>query len=168
MLKRALVYGLPALALFVCIWVTRVFLAVDIVSLFMPMAGLPAIAAVAVVGGLLPSVPLGIAYGLIGPRPIVSTAFTVAVIACLLELAFASLTVPWWSFVTWWVLPVECVIVLAMFPAAAWIGSHLFARSDAIVRRRTGVGVFVLLPLGAIAWPWLHGCIRSGACGIGA
>jgi hypothetical protein len=168
MLKRALVYGLPALALFICVWTTRVFLAVDIVALFMPMTGLLAIAAVAAVGGLLPSIPLGIAYGLIRPRPILSSAFTIALTACVLELAFASLTVPWWSFLTWWVLPTECAVVAIVFPLAAWIGSLLFTGSDPIRRRRVGAGVFVLLTLCALAGPWLYGCIRTGACGVGA
>jgi hypothetical protein len=168
MLKRALAYALPALALFVCVWVTRVFLAVDIVALFMQMAGLPAIVAVAVVGGLLPSIPLGVAYGMIRPRPIVSAAFTVALTACVLELAFASLTVPWWSFLTWWVLPTECIVVVLMFPAAAWIGSGLFARGDPVVRRRVGIGMFALLTLCAVIWAWLYQCIRSGACGFGS
>ena len=168
MLKRVLVYGLPALALFVCVWVTRVFLAVDIVALVMRMNSLLAIASVAVVGGLLPSIPLGIAYGMIRPRPVVSTAFTIAVTACVLELAFASLTVPWWSFVTWWVLPTECIVVLVLFPTAAWIGSGLLTRSDPMVRRRAGVSVFVFLTLCAIAWPWLYGCIQTGACAIGS
>src|SRR5437762_6002436 len=115
MLKRALVFGLPAMALFICVWTTRVFLAVEVVALFMPMAGLLAIAAVAAVGGLLPSIPLGLAYGLIRPRPILSSAFMIALAACALELAFASLTVPWWSFVTWWVLPTECLVVAIVF-----------------------------------------------------
>jgi hypothetical protein len=168
MLKRALVYGLPALALFICVWATRVFLAVDFVALFMRMAGLLTIAAVAVVSGLLPSIPLGMAYGLIRPRPIVSSAFAIALTACVLELAFASLTVPWWSFLTWWVLPTECVVVILVFPMAAWFGSRLFTHSDPIRRRRVGVSVFVLLALCALAGPWLYGCIQAGACGVGS
>jgi hypothetical protein len=168
MLKRALVYALPALALFICVWTTRVFLAVELVALFMPMAGLLAIAAVAVVGGLLPSIPLGLAYGLIRPRPILSSAFMIALSACAIELAFASLTVPWWSFLTWWVLPTECVVVAIVFPMAAWIGSHLFSSADPVRRRRVGASVFVLLALCALAGPWLYGCIRAGACGIGS
>jgi hypothetical protein len=135
MLKRTLVYGLPALALFICVWATRVFLAVEIVALFMRMSGLLAIAAVAVVGGLLPSIPLGLAYGLFGLSPIISSAFGIALMACVLELAFASLTVPWWSFLTWWVLPTECIVVLSVFPAAAWIGSRFSPRKDPVVRR---------------------------------
>jgi len=135
MLKRALVYGLPALALFICVWATRVFLAVEIVALFMRMSGLLAIAAVAVVGGFLPSILLGIAYGVFGPRPVVYSAFKTALMACVLELAFASLSVPWWSFLTWWVLPTECIVVLVVFPAAAWIGSYLSTRRDPVVNR---------------------------------
>src|SRR5450755_1251980 len=160
MLKRSLVYGLPALALFICVWATRVFLAVDLVALFMRMAGLPTIAAVAVVSGLLPSIPLGMAYGLIRPRPIVPSAFRIALAACVLELAFASLTVPWWSFLTWWVLPTECLVVLVVFPKAAWIGSALFTARDPVARRRVGVGVFVLLVLCALAVAWRYECTQ--------
>jgi hypothetical protein len=164
MLKRVLAYSLPAFALFICVWATRVFLAVEIVALVMPMSGLLAIAAVAAVGGLLPSVPLGLAYGMIRPR---SIAFKVAAAACVLELAFASLSVPWWSFLTWWVLPTECLVVLVVFPVAAWIGSHLFSGSDPLVRRRVGIGVFVFLVLCALGGPWAYGCIHADACGIG-
>jgi hypothetical protein len=74
MLQRLLTYALPALALFVCVWVTRVFVAVDVVALVMPMTGLKAIAAVAVVGGLLPSLPLGFAYGWLRPRSVLAAA----------------------------------------------------------------------------------------------
>ncbi len=168
MLNRILAYGLPALALFLCVWVTRVFLAVDIVALFMRMSGLLAIGSVAIVGGLLPSIPLGIAYGMIRSRPIASAALKVAAIACVLELAFASLSVPWWSFITWWVLPTEALVVLIVFPAAAWIGTMLFTRVDPVKRRRVGIGVFVLLTIATLACGWLYGCIRAGACGFGS
>ena len=168
MLKRVLTYGLPALALFVCVWATRVFLAVDIVALFMRMAGLLAIGSVAVVCGLLPSVPLGLAYGLIRPRPVLGAAFTVAAIACALELAFASLSVPWWSFMTWWVLPTECLVMLVVFPVAARLGSGLLTRLESTTRRRIGIGVFVLFALCAIALASLYGCLRAGSCGIGS
>ncbi len=167
LLKRVLAYGLPAFALFICVWATRVFLAVEVVALFMRMSGLLAIAAVAAVGGLLPSVPLGLAYGMVRPRPIASIALKIAAAACVLELAFASLTVPWWSFLTWWVLPTECLVVLVVFPIAAWIGSHLFSRSDPLVRRRVGIGAFVFLVLCALGGPWVYGCIHADACGIG-
>lgn len=168
MLKRALAFGLPALALFICVWATRVFLAVGIVALFMRVAGLSAIAAVAIVSGLLPSIPLGFAYGLIRPRPILASAFAIALTACVLELAFASLTVPWWSFLTWWVLPTECVVVAIVFPTSAWIGSCLFVNNNPVRRRRAGASVFVVLALCALAGPWLYGCVRTGACGIGS
>jgi len=168
MLKRVLSYGLPALALFVCVWATRVFLAVDIVALFMRMAGLLAIGSVAVVGGLLPSIPLGVAYGLLRPRPVVGAAFTVSAIACVLELGFASLSVPWWSFMTWWVLPTECLVMLVVFPAAAWLGSSLLTRLEPTTRRRIGIGVFVLSTLCAISLALLYGCLRAGTCGFGS
>ena len=87
------------------------------VALFMRMAGLLAIGSVAVVGGLLLSVPLGIAYGLIRARPVLGAAFKVAAIACALELGFASLSVPWWSFFTWWVLPTECLVSARSVPS---------------------------------------------------
>jgi hypothetical protein len=168
MFNRVLSYGLPALVLFACVWATRVFLAVDVVALFMRMSGLLAIASVAVVGGLLPSLPLGIAYGLIHPRPVLARAFRVAAIACALELVFASLTVPWWSFMTWWVLPTECLVMLVVFPVAAWTGTRLFARVDPVTRRRVGIGAFAVVALCAVALALLHGCLNAGACGIGS
>ncbi len=164
-LKRVLTYALPALSLFVCVWVARVFAAVDLVALVMPITGLKAIAAVALVGGLLPSLPLGFAYGLLHPRPVLAAAFAVALVASLLELAFASLTVPWWSFITWWVLPVECAVVLASFPASAALGERCARNARPDLRRRAGIAVFIVVTLCAIVWPWLQGCIRMGACG---
>jgi hypothetical protein len=166
-LQRFLTYALPALSLFVCVWVTRVFLAVDLVALVMPMAGLKAIAAVALVGGLLPSLPLGFGYGLLHRRPVLAASFVVALVASLLELAFASLTVPWWSFLTWWVLPVECAVVLVSFPAAAALGERCARGAHPDFRRRAGIVVFIVITLCAIVWPWLQGCIRMGACGAG-
>jgi hypothetical protein len=168
MLDRVLIHALPALALFVCVWATRVFLAVDVVALFMRMSGLFAIASVAVVGGLLPSLVLGVAFGLIHPRPVLAAAFRVAAIACALELGFASLTVPWWSFITWWVLPTESLVVLLVFPAAAWVGARLITRTDPVTRRRIGIGAFAAVALCAVALALLHGCLNAGTCGIGS
>jgi hypothetical protein len=91
--------------------------------------------------------------------------FVVALAACLLELAFASLSVAWWSFLTWWVLPVECVVVLVTFPLAAALGERCLRGAD--FRRRAGYAVFIVATLCAVAWPWLQGCIRMGACGTG-
>jgi len=157
MLRRALFYGLPALALFICVWVTRVFLATDIATRLLQLTGLQAIASVAVIGGLLPSLVLGIAYGMIRAQPVVRNAFIVALAACAFELAIASLSVPWWLFMTWWVLPIECVIVLVAFPVASWLGAILFARADPEARRRIGIAVFVVVLAAAVLWAWLSG-----------
>jgi len=166
-LQRFLLFALPALALFACVWVTRVFVAADVVALGLRMTGLKSIAAVAVVGGLLPSLPLGFAFGLLVGRPVAKRALAVAFAACVIELAFASLTVPWWAFFTWWVLPIECVIVLLVFPAAAGIGAMAFGKTAARMRLRAGATIFGVLTLCALVWPWLQGCMRTGACGPG-
>jgi hypothetical protein len=164
-LSRFLLFALPALALFACVWVTRVFIAVDLVAQVLHMTGLKSIVAVAVAGALLPSLPLGLAYGLLRPRPIAAAAVCVALGACVLELSFASLTVPWWSFFTWWVLPLECTVVLVIFPLASMLGARCAPQADPRIRRRAGAIVFGALTLCAIGWPLLHGCVRSGSCG---
>jgi len=153
-LERLLVYALPALALFACVWVTRVFVSAEIVAGVLHMTGLPAIAMVAAFGGLLPALPLGLAYGVMWPAQVYARALLVALFAALCELGFASLTVPWWSFFTWWVLPLECAVLLVVFPVAAWIGAHLFPHASAVARRRVGVTTFIVLTLVAIALPW--------------
>jgi len=153
-LERLLVYALPALALFACVWVTRVFVSAEIVAGVLHMTGLPAIAMVAALGGLLPALPLGLAYGVMSPEQVYARALLVALFAALCELGFASLTVPWWSFFTWWVLPLECAVLLVVFPVAAWIGAHLFPHASAVSRRRVGVTTFIVLTLVAIALPW--------------
>jgi hypothetical protein len=163
--SRLLLFGLPVLALFACVWVTRVFIAVDVVTQVLHMTGLRSIAAVAVVGAMLPSLPLGLAYGLLRPRPVAASAVCVALGACVLELAFASLTVPWWSFFTWWVLPLECAIVLFIFPLASMLGARCAPRADARLRRRAGAAIFGVLTLCAVVWPLLQGCVRNGSCG---
>lgn len=163
--RRFLLLGLPMLALFACVWVARVFIAVDVVTRVLHMTGLKSIAAVAVVGALLPSLPLGLAYGLLRPRPIAAVALYVALGACILELAFASLTVPWWSFFTWWVLPLECAVVLIIFPLASMIGARCAPRADPRLRRRVGAVIFGVLALCAVIWPMLQGCVRSSSCG---
>jgi hypothetical protein len=159
-------YVFPALALFAGVWVSRVFAAADVVALVMPLASLRAIALVGVVGGLLAAVPLGLAYGLMRERPVAAAALVVAAAAAVLELVFASIAVSWWAFVSWFVLPLECLTLVVSFPAAAWIGSHLFSGTPPAVRRRIGLIVFAVLALGAITWPWLYSCVRLGACGI--
>jgi hypothetical protein len=122
---RWIVFALSALALFACVWLTRVFVAADLVAQWHSLAGLRAIAAIAIVGGLLPAVVLGVVYGAFNGAPVVRSALAVAAAACVLELGFASLSVPWWLFITWWVLPVECLVVLIVFPSAAWLGARL-------------------------------------------
>lgn len=164
-LTRFLLFALPVLALFACVWVTRVFIAVDLVAEVLHMTGLKSIAAVAVVGALLPSLPLGLAYGLLRPPPMAAAALRVALGACALELAFASLTVPWWSFFTWWVLPLECTVVLIIFPLASMVGARCAPRADPRLRRRAGAVIFGVLTLCAVVWPLLQGCVRSGSCG---
>jgi hypothetical protein len=99
---------------------------------------------------------------------VLGAALTVAAIACALERGFASLSVPWWSFITWWVLPTECVVMLVVFPTAAWLGSRLLTRLEPSTRRRIGSGVFVLLTLCAIALASLYSCLQAGTCGLGS
>jgi hypothetical protein len=166
MLKRIVDYALPALALFACVWVSRVFASADVIALVMPLASLLAIALVGVVGGLLPALPLGLAYGLLRERPVVSAALVVASAAAVLELVFASISVPWWAFVSWFVLPLECVTLVVFFPAAAWIGSHLLSSRPPAARRRIGLIIFAALSLCTIVLPWLYSCVQLGACGI--
>jgi hypothetical protein len=153
--KQTLASLALALALFTCVWVSRIFLAGEVVGSFMPLAGRTAIAWIAVVGGLLPALPLGLAYGFLRIRNVLAGAIVVAVLACVFELASASVAVPWWTFVTWWVLPLECLTVLLFFVLAALAGSQLLRRVLPVVRFRIGVGLFVLLTAGAVTLPWL-------------
>jgi hypothetical protein len=159
--KRALTSLALALALFICVWVSRVFLAAEVVGLFMPLAGRAAIAAIAVSGGLLAAVPLGLAYGFLRTRKVLGGAIVVAVLACVLELAVASVAVPWWLFITWWVLPLECVTVLIFFVVTALAGWRGSQRLFPAVHVRIGIAIFVLLTAGAAAWAWLHGLTLS-------
>jgi hypothetical protein len=114
-----------ALALFACVWASRVFLAPQVVELLLPEAGILAVMLIATLGGLMPALPLGIAYGLLAARPVARKALGIAVGACVVELALASVAVPWWSFFTWWVLPLECLTLVVFFPAAAWAAARL-------------------------------------------
>jgi hypothetical protein len=152
--KRALVWFVFSAVLFACVWLSRVFLAGRIVALFVSEANLTAIALVAAASALTPGLTLGFAYGLIHERPVLGRAFTVALGASVIELALATLSVNWWEFVSWWVLPLECAVLVICFPAAAWAGSTIGARMPA-TRRSVGVALFVLLALGIAAWPWL-------------
>jgi hypothetical protein len=153
--KQTLASFALALALFVCVWVSRVFLAGEIVGSFMPLAGFAAVAWIAVVGALLPALPLGFAYGLMRTHTVLAGAIVVAVLACAFELAAASVAVPWWRFVTWWVLPLECATVLLFFVFVAWASSQSLQRVLPSLRFRVGVSMFVLLTVGAVTWPWL-------------
>jgi hypothetical protein len=149
--KQALGSLAMALALFICLRVSRVFLAGDIVGAFMPLTGRAAIVWVALVAGALPSLPLGLAYGLLRARNVLAGAMAVAVLACAFELTTSSV-VSWWRFVTWWVLPLECVTALLVFATAALFGSRLPQPMVPVARFRLGVGVFLLITVSAIAW----------------
>jgi uncharacterized membrane protein YfcA len=109
---------------------------------------------------------MGLAYGLMRTRRVLSGAIVVAVIAGVLELAIASTAVAWWKFVTWWVLPLEGVTVLVFFVLAALVGSRLLQRLSPRARFRLGLSVFVLLTIGAMTWPWLYSCILLNACAL--
>ena len=169
LVKQTLARLALALALFACIWVSRVFLAGEIVGSVMPLAGFAAVAWIAVVAGLLPALPLGFAYGFMRTRNnVLAGAVVVAVLACVFELAAASVAVPWWRFVTWWVLPLECVTVLLVFVFAAWAGAQSLQLVPPMVRFRVGVAMFVLFTVGLVTWPWLYSCIRFNVCSIAA
>ena len=150
--KRVLAFVVFAVALFACVWLSRVSLAGRIVALVVTEANLTAIALVAVVSALLPGVPLGFAYGLTHASPVLGRAFTVAIGASVIELAFATYSVNWWDFVSWWVLPLECATLVVCFPAAAWAGSVVARRMDPAVSRRAGITLFALLALGIAAF----------------
>jgi hypothetical protein len=149
--KRGLAFIVFAVALFACVWLSRVSLAGRIVALVVTEANLTAIALVAAVSALLPGVPLGFAYGLIHARPILGRALMVSVGASVIELAFATYSVNWWEFVSWWVLPLECATLVVCFPAAAWAGSIRARRMDPAASGRVGIALFVLLALGIAA-----------------
>ena len=152
---RLLAYLAFTLALFACVWVSRVFVAAPLTALMIPLESLGAIALVAIFGGLLPGVVLGFAFGLVVEHPVVRKALVVAAGASVLELGLASATVDWWAFLTWWVLPLECITVLLSFPAAAWAGSEIATRLPDTARRGWGIALFALVTIGAVAWPWL-------------
>src|SRR5208282_2355374 len=90
----------------------------------LPFTGLDAIACVTIVGGALPTLPLGFGYGLMPRRNVLAGAIVVAVLACVFELATSSVSIAWWNFKTWWVLPLECLTVLVVFVVAALAGSR--------------------------------------------
>jgi hypothetical protein len=152
-LKRTLGSLALALALFLCLRVGRIFIAGDIVELFVPLSGRVAVAWIAIVAGVVSALPLGLAYGLLRARSVLAGAIIVAVLACALELATSSV-VSWWRFVTWWVLPLECFSAFAVFVAAALAGSRLLPSVRPVVRFRLGVAVFAVITVGVVAWSW--------------
>ena len=158
---RALSWIEFTLALFGCIYLARAFIAGRIVALVVTEANLTAIALVAVVSALVPGVPLGIGYGVTHVRPILGRALTVAFGASIIELAFATYSVNWWEFVSWWVLPLECATLVVCFPAAAWAGVAATAGISTVVRGRVGIALCVVLAplaligLGIVISPWL-------------
>lgn len=137
-LRRTLVYVVLALALFACLWASRVFLAPQVVEFLMPIESILAVALVATLGGLLPALPFGIAYGLLAARPVTRKALGIAVGACVIELALASVAVPWWSFFSWWVLPLECLTLVIFFPAAAWAAARWRRTSRLVASAEVG------------------------------
>lgn len=164
--KQTLASLALALALYVCVWICRIFFAGDIVGSLMHLTGRPAIAWIAIIGGALPALPLGLAYGFMRVRDTITGAIVVAALACVVELAASSVAIAWWKFVTWWVLPLESLTVLVVFVTAALIGSRLLRRVGPRARFRFGLGLFVLFTLGALAGPWLYSCIRFNVCSV--
>jgi len=162
--KQALAGLAFGFVLFVCVWVSRVFFAGNVLGPLLPLTGLPAIACIAIVGGVLPALPLGFGYGLMPRRNVLVGAIVVAVLACLFELATSSASVSWWNFKTWWVLPLECLTVLVVFVVTALLGSRSLRGVPPRIRVRLGVGIFVLIVLAALTWPWLYSCIRFNVC----
>jgi hypothetical protein len=152
---RILTYVAFAVGLFACVWVSRVVLATPFVEYFTPIATRSAIALVAIVAGVLPALAVGIAYGAFEGRPILWKAAAVAFGAGVIELALASAAVDWWAFITWFVLPLECLTLLLCFPVVAWAVSGLVARVEPAARRRGGIILFVFILLCAawLAWP---------------
>jgi hypothetical protein len=151
-------------ALFVCVWVSRVFFAGNVLAPLLPLTGLAAIAGIAMVGGALPTLPLAFGYGLMPRRNVLVSAIVVAILACAIELAISSASIAWWKFKTWWVLPLECLTVLVVFVASALVGSRSLGSVLPRTRARLGGGIFALTVLAALAWPWLYSCIRFNVC----
>jgi hypothetical protein len=119
-LKRLSIYLLLVLALFACMWASRIFLAPWIVEQMITETTVLGVVLIAILGGLIPALLLGIGYGLLAAPPVVRKALRIALGAAVVELALASLSVPWWLFFTWWVLPLECLTLVVFFPAVAW------------------------------------------------
>jgi hypothetical protein len=149
-MNRILTFVVATLGLFACVWVSRVVLAAPIVEYFMPIKSVLAIALVAIVGGALPALLIGIAYGAIQDPPVYLKGLAVAFGASAIELVLASITVPWWSFRTWWVLPLEGATLVLCFPLIVWAVSCLVARVEAATRRGGGIILFAVVLLAVI------------------
>ncbi len=162
--KRVLASLALGLALFVCVWVSRVFFAGQIVGPLIPLTGLIAIASITIIAGAVPTLPLGFGYGLMRHHSMLGGAIVVVVLACIFELATSSAAVSWWKFKTWWVLPLECLTVLIVFLLAALAGSRSLQGVVPVVRFRIGAGLIVLITVGALCWPWLYSCIHLNVC----
>lgn len=149
-MNRILTCVVATLGLFACVWVSRVVLATPIVEYFMPIKSWLAIALVPIVGGALAALLIGICYGAIQDTPVYVKALAVAFGASVIELVLASITVPWWSFRTWWVLPLECVTLMVCFPLIAWAVSCLVAKVEPATRRGGGIILFAVVLLAVI------------------
>jgi len=163
-MKQVLASLALGLALFVCVWVSRVFFAGQVLGPLIPLTGLVGIACIAILGGALPTLPLGFGYGLMRHDNVLAGALVVVVLACAFELATSAAAISWWKFKTWWVLPLECLTVLVVFLIAALAGSRSLQGVVPSVRFRLGAGLFVLITVAALCWPWLYSCIHLNVC----
>jgi hypothetical protein len=152
------------LALFICVWVSRVFFARNVLGPLIPLTGPAKVACIAIFQGAIAALPLGFGYGLMRRRNLLAGAIAVAVLACALELATSSASIAWWNFKTWWVLPLECLTILVAFVGAAAGGSRSLRRVQPRVRVCLGAGIFALIVVGALIWPWLYSCLFLNDC----
>jgi hypothetical protein len=152
------------LALFICVWVSRVFFASNVLGPLIPLTGPAKVACIAIFQGAIPALLLGFGYGLMPRRNVLAGAIAVAVFACAFEFATSSASVAWWNFKTWWVLPLECLTVLIVFVVAALAGSRSLRAGQARVRVCLGAGLFALTVVGALIWPWLYSCLFLNDC----
>lgn len=152
------------LALFICVWVSRVFFARNVLGPLIPLTGTAKVACIAICQGAIPALPLGFGYGLMPRRNLLAGAVAVAVLACAFELATSSVSIAWWNFKTWWVLPLECVTVLVAFVVAALVGSRSLQGARPKARVCVGAGIFALIVVGALIWPWLFSCLFLNDC----
>jgi hypothetical protein len=164
--KQVLVSLALGLALFICLWVSRVVFVGQVLAPSIKMTGLGVIVMLAIIGGALPALPLGFGYGLMRHRHLLTGAVAVAVLGCVIELATMSAVLPWWTFMTWWVLPIECITVLVVFVAVAFAAARSLPRLVPPTRSRLGAAVFVVITLGALTFPWAYSCIRNNVCSL--